>query len=64
MRGEKALRNECFKVSGLTMQVMLKGLPPGTYAIVALHDANGDHQANRNSLGLPTEGFGFSQNPG
>jgi uncharacterized protein (DUF2141 family) len=64
MRGEKALRNECFKVSGLTMQVMLKGLPPGTYAIAALHDANGDHQANRNRLGLPTEGFGFSQNPG
>ena len=28
-----------------------------------LHDANGDNQMNRNALGVPTEGFGFSRNP-
>ena len=27
------------------------------------HDANGDHDFNRSLVGLPTEGFGFSNNP-
>jgi uncharacterized protein (DUF2141 family) len=35
-------------------------LPPGTYAVAVYHDQNGDHQFNRNHLGLPAEGFGFS----
>jgi len=35
-------------------------LPPGAYAVAVYHDQNGDHQFNRNRLGLPVEGFGFS----
>lgn len=35
----------------------------GTYAIVAFHDENGDGVFNQNALGLPKEGFGFSNNP-
>lgn len=33
------------------------------YAIAVYHDANGDHDLNRNLIGLPTEGGGFSNNP-
>lgn len=33
---------------------------PGVYAIAVYHDANGDHDFNRNAVGMPTEGFGFS----
>lgn len=33
------------------------------YAIAVYHDANGDHDFNRNLLGLPAEGYGFSRNP-
>lgn len=35
----------------------------GSYAVAAYHDANGDHDFNRNALGLPTEGGGFSNDP-
>lgn len=32
----------------------------GTYAIAVYHDANGDQDFNRDKVGRPTEGFGFS----
>jgi uncharacterized protein (DUF2141 family) len=38
-------------------------LPPAYYAVAVYHDANGDRDFNRNAIGLPTEGFGFSNNP-
>lgn len=33
---------------------------PGIYAVAIYHDENGDHAFGRNLLGLPLEGFGFS----
>ena len=33
---------------------------PGFYGIAIYHDANKDHDFNRNAVGLPAEGFGFS----
>jgi uncharacterized protein (DUF2141 family) len=36
----------------------------GNYAIVAFHDENHDGEFNQNWLGMPKEGFGFSDNPG
>ena len=36
---------------------------PGTYALAVYHDANADRRFDRSSLGLPDEGFGFSNNP-
>jgi len=36
----------------------------GDYAIVAFHDENHDGEFNQNWLGMPQEGFGFSDNPG
>lgn len=33
---------------------------PGVYAIAIYHDANGDQDFNRNLVGMPTEGYGFS----
>ncbi|NEP63032.1 MAG: DUF2141 domain-containing protein [Symploca sp. SIO2G7] len=38
-------------------------LPPGSYAVSVFHDANGDGEFNRNFVGMPVEGFGFSSNP-
>lgn len=35
----------------------------GVYAIAIYHDENGDGNFDRSSLGLPEEGFGFSNNP-
>ena len=36
---------------------------PGTYALAVYHDADADRSFDRTSLGLPSEGFGFSNNP-
>ena len=33
---------------------------PGTYAIAIYHDENNNHHFDRNFLGLPSEGYGFS----
>lgn len=40
--------------------VVFRGLPAGTYAVAAFHDANGDGELNANFVGMPTEGYGFS----
>ena len=42
----------CFWVAG-----------PGTYAIALYHDENGNKKFDKNFFGIPTEGFGFSNNP-
>lgn len=35
-------------------------LPPGTYAAAAFHDANGNGEFDKNFVGWPLEGFGFT----
>ncbi len=37
---------------------------PGTYAVAVYHDENDNHRFDRNFLGLPAEGYGFSNNAG
>jgi uncharacterized protein (DUF2141 family) len=36
---------------------------PGYYAVALFHDENGNHHFDTSSLGIPTEGYGFSNNP-
>ena len=35
---------------------------PGIYGLAVYHDADGNRSFNRNGLGLPREGYGFSNN--
>jgi uncharacterized protein (DUF2141 family) len=42
------------------VKFVFQGLPAGKYAAAAFHDENGNGKLDRNSLGVPTEGFGFS----
>jgi len=35
-------------------------IPPGTYALAVIHDENMDGKLGANWLGIPTEGYGFS----
>jgi len=35
-------------------------IPPGTYAITVIHDENTDGKLDTNWLGIPKEGYGFS----
>jgi uncharacterized protein (DUF2141 family) len=59
----KAVANQCAEISTTPMKVQFTGLSQGSYAVAVIHDANSDRQLNRNGLGIPTEGFGFSRNP-
>lgn len=47
---------------GLT-EVCIHVPKPGIYALAVYHDADSDRGFDRTSLGLPSEGFGFSNNP-
>lgn len=38
-------------------------LPPGRYAVAILHDENDNGRLDTNFLGIPTEGYGVSNNP-
>ena len=46
-----------------TMVVILPGVPPGAYAVLAHHDTDGNGEIRRSLLGIPEEGIGFSNNP-
>jgi uncharacterized protein (DUF2141 family) len=35
-------------------------IPPGTYALAVIHDENRNGQLDTNRLGIPKEGYGFS----
>ena len=48
----------------VTGTVEQKVYRPGTYAVAIYHDENGNKKFDKNFFGLPTEGFGFSNNPG
>ncbi len=43
-----------------TVNVMLKGVPPGRYAVQAFQDANANGEVDRGMFGIPKEGIGFS----
>jgi uncharacterized protein (DUF2141 family) len=36
---------------------------PGAYAVALLHDENSNHHFDTTLLGIPAEGYGFSNNP-
>jgi uncharacterized protein (DUF2141 family) len=46
-----------------TQTTLTQQVPPGRYALAALHDENSNHKLDRNFFGIPKEGFGFSNNP-
>jgi uncharacterized protein (DUF2141 family) len=62
-QGDRALKTQCVKASATPVTVTFRNLATGSYAVAAIHDINQDGKLNRNSFGIPTEGFGFSENP-
>ena len=64
--GSKALRKQQAEIDGRSQsaEVVFRDLPPGIYAISVLHDENMNGKLDKNFLGIPQEGYGFSNNPG
>ncbi len=46
-----------------TVRATIPNVPPGTYAIVVLHDVNKNGKLDKSPVGMPKEPFGFSNNP-
>lgn len=44
-----------------TMRFVFSGLNPGQYAVAVYHDENDNGELDANLLGIPSEGYGFSQ---
>lgn len=45
-----------------SVSYLFKDLAPGRYAIAVVDDENGNGKLDTNFIGIPTEGFGFSNN--
>ncbi len=45
------------------MTVSFEDIKPGTYAINVFHDENSNKKMETNFIGIPVEGYGFSNNP-
>lgn len=43
-------------------QATIEDVQPGNYAVSVIHDANSNNRFDTNFLGIPTEGYGASQN--
>ena len=50
------------EVTGATATAAFEDLAPGTYAMKAFHDVDGDGEMATNPFGMPTEPFAFSNN--
>ncbi len=58
----KAFKTAKLPIKDKKAAILFSGLPAGTYAISILHDENNDQKMNKTFLGLPKEGYGFSNN--
>jgi uncharacterized protein (DUF2141 family) len=47
----------------LPAEAVFENLPEGTYGIAAIHDENKNEKLDFNDSGVPTEGYGHSNNP-
>jgi uncharacterized protein (DUF2141 family) len=43
-----------------TVTIDVPDVPAGNWAVMAYHDENGNEKFDRNAMGMPIEGYGFS----
>ena len=57
---EKTVRDSTCQISDLKCTVVFKDLENAQYAIRYIHDEDSNDEMDTNFLGIPKEGFGFS----
>lgn len=57
------VRGEGAPAAGEDATFAFKDLKPGDYAVMITHDENGNGKLDTNVMGMPLEGYGFSNNP-
>jgi len=60
--GNKAVSAQNKAIKNKFGECVFTGIKPGTYAVAVRHDANGNNELDANALGIPTEGWGVSNN--
>jgi uncharacterized protein (DUF2141 family) len=61
--GGKPVAGTVGKVQGPEQTFHFPDLPPGRYAVMVMHDQNDNGKLDSNFMGMPIEGYGFSNNP-
>ncbi len=59
----QAVKSLSIPVSNFSASTQLTDLPPGKYAISIFHDVDNDGKLKKNTFGIPSEPYGFSNNP-
>jgi uncharacterized protein (DUF2141 family) len=49
-------------ITGSNTSCSFSNIEPGTYAIAVVHDENGNGKLDKNFVGVPSEGYGVSNN--
>lgn len=62
-KNEESFKNGKSKITDMKCTIIIKDLPDGEYAVRCFHDENEDEKLNSNLIGMPKEGFGFSNDP-
>ena len=57
------LKNNRFNASAPVTRACVFVPAPGVYAVAVYHDEDSSRKLNRTGIGLPAEGYGFSNNP-
>jgi uncharacterized protein (DUF2141 family) len=60
-RPEIAIQRRWVPIKGRAAVCEFVDLPPGGYALAAIHDDNGNGKLDKNAVGKPTEGVGVSR---
>ncbi|MGY2133199.1 DUF2141 domain-containing protein [Hymenobacter sp. HD11105] len=61
--GKTAVATQKVKLTAKECTFVFEKLPKGDYAIAAYHDENNNGRLDTNLIGIPTEGYAFSNNP-
>ena len=60
--GARALQAVMAPIAQGRARCRFQPVPAGTYAVAVVHDENGNQALDSNFLGVPTEGYGVSNN--
>jgi uncharacterized protein (DUF2141 family) len=59
---EKTVSEKMSEIKDQKCLIMIENLKPGKYAVRYFHDENLNGKMDTNFMGIPTEGYGFSNN--
>jgi uncharacterized protein (DUF2141 family) len=62
-KNELAVKEGSLEVIKAKEGIVIENLPEGEYSFSIIHDENNNNRLDTNFLGIPKEGFGFSNNP-